>query len=162
MYVVRVDNQRRLVLEASLLESTLGLKVSPGQPVHLWALTGGAGQLQMLGQENELTKMRQQYDALVMKDLPKWDSSGDENTDVLRKLIALLPVTVCAEKNRRKLRITLPPEAVNLDLVKTKDWIVVVAFGEILELWPKTTWRTASVIGDIREFTKRAKEALDL
>ena len=74
--VVRVDEQRRFELNPSLLESTLGLKVSPGQAVRLWALTGGGGQLQLLGQESELTKMRQQYDALVMKDPPQWDSSG--------------------------------------------------------------------------------------
>lgn len=160
--VVRVDEQRRFELNPSLLESTLGLKVSPGQAVRLWALTGGGGQLQLLGQESELTKMRQQYDALVMKDPPQWDSSGDENADVLRKLISLLPVIVCAEKNRPKLRITLPPEAVNLGLVKTDDWIVVLAFGEILELWLAPAWRTASSIGDIREFTKRVKELLDL
>jgi DNA-binding transcriptional regulator/RsmH inhibitor MraZ len=160
--VVRVDEQRRFEVEPSLLQSTLGLKIASGESVDLWALTGGCGQLQLLGQQNELVKMRQQYAALVTKDPPSWDSSGDENTDVLRKLIALIPVTVCAEKNRRKLRITLPTEAVNLDLVKTKDWIVVLAFGEILELWPKATWRTASTIGDVREFTNEVKEVLDL
>jgi hypothetical protein len=160
--IVRVDNQRRFELDPSLLQSTVGLKIASGHVVDLWALTGGGGQLQVLGQENELSKMRQQYEAQVTKDPPSLDVGGDENTAVLRRLASLLPIRFCAEKGRRKLRISLPPEAMHLDLMKPKDWIVVFSVGEILEFWSKTTWLTTSKIEDVREFTKQAKETLDL
>jgi hypothetical protein len=160
--VVRVDEQRRLELDPSLLQSALGVSVPSGQTVHLWAITGSEGQLQVLAQENELAKIRQAFDASVIKNPPSWDSGGDEYIEVIRKILALLPISVCAEKNRRKLRITLPTEVVDLGLVKTKDWIVVLAVGEIIELWPVATWRTASAIGDVRKFVKQAKEILEL
>jgi hypothetical protein len=140
----------------------LGLSVPSGQTVHLWAIAGSEGQLQVLAQQNDLAKIRQQFDALVIKNPPPWDSGSDDDTEVIRKLIALLPISVCAEKNRRKLRITLPAEGVNLGLVKTNDWIVVLAVGEIIELWPVAAWRTVSAIGDVRKFVRRAKEVLDL
>ncbi|MFZ0828442.1 MAG: hypothetical protein WAO02_13565 [Verrucomicrobiia bacterium] len=153
--VVYVDEQRRIEIDPSFIQSSLGVKLSPGESTSLWAFIGSGRQLQLLAPGSELAKIRDQYEAGAIGGQLPWDAGGDRTADIMRKLGSLLRITCSREPSRRKLRLTIPADAVDLELVEIKSPIVVFVSGQVFELWRPDAWRNACAISSLREFTKQ-------
>jgi len=158
-FVVKMDEQRRIEIERSLVEATLGVEFSKGETLRFWALIGARRQLQVLAPGNELAKTRDRIEAGSLDEHPTWDSAGDERTDLMRRMTSLIGISCACEPKRGKLRLTVDAEAEHLGLVQPRAEMVVFASGGILELWRHVAWVEYSTTLDPRELAARVKEA---
>ena len=157
-YMAQMDEQRRINIERATLESALGVTLSVGGTVRLWALIGAKRQLQILAPTNELAKARDRFENSSLIEPPMWDSAKDERTDLIRAITSLLGVSCACEAKRTKLRLTVDADAERLGLIQTRAQMVVFAAGEILELWRHETWVESFANINHRELGSRLKE----
>src|SRR4051812_13011096 len=108
-YVIKMDEQRRIEIERSVIESTFGVRLSGGETVRLWAFIGSHRQLQVLAPSNELAKVRERFDEGSLSEHP-WDSTGDEALELIRRVMSLIGISCACEPKRSKLRITVDAE----------------------------------------------------
>lgn len=158
-HVAKLDEQRRIYLDPSLIESTLGLVLSKGDSGRLWALIGARRQLQVLAPQNELARARDRLEDGSLFDNPTWDSSNDEGTGLIRRIISFVGISCAHEPKRNKLTLTVDAEAERLELIRRNAQIVVFASGKILELWRHDIWVENSITIDPRMLEAEVKAA---
>jgi hypothetical protein len=167
--MLSLDEQRRVMVERSLVENALKLGLGPGASADLWSLLGSEGQLQVLPPSSELARLRDEFDKGSAERGIPWDSASDHDTGVLRRLASFAKVTCHREPAGKKLRFTLSADATALFLPEilppeTKRLparVVVFVRGEVLEFWSFDLWKATNVIQDVREFTADAKSVLE-
>jgi hypothetical protein len=155
--VLRVDEQRRIEVSRDTFQS-LDIKIRKGQTIHVWALIGGSGQLQLLPPNSKLSKQRDRFGE---RRYPvDWDAAGDARTSTYRQLQSFMSVTCHARTQGTKVRITFPAEAVRVGLFRVPGTLVVATNGQIFEVWSNEKWEQSAKVSDLRGFTAAAEQAL--
>src|SRR6266478_3036229 len=131
-YIVKMDEQRRIEIERSVVESTLDVKLSIGETLRFWALIGLKRQLQLLAPSNEVARARDRLDDGSSNEYPTWDSATDQRTELLRTMSGLVGISCASEPKRSKFRLTVEADAERLGLIQVRSEMVVFVAGEIL------------------------------
>ena len=153
-----LDEQRRIDVGRELF-AMIGGEITKGETIEVWALIGGAGQLQLLPRDSRLSVLRDQFEKQTVD--TDWDAAGDEKVAIYTKLQSFLRVTCRARKSGLKIRITLPSEAVKFGYVVDRGTVSVVTNGRILEIWNSGLWQQGGKVSDLRSFTQAAEKALE-
>jgi DNA-binding transcriptional regulator/RsmH inhibitor MraZ len=156
-HVSKLDKQRRIDVPKEFLAS-IGVDVSKGKPIGLWALIGASGQLQLLPPNSRLSILRDDFENRSAS--IEWDAAGDENVLVYTQLQSFLRVT-CQPKTRVKVRLTFPSDAVKLGFLTHRGGVSVVTNGSVLQIWNKEIWQQVGKISDLRSFTEEVQNALE-
>jgi DNA-binding transcriptional regulator/RsmH inhibitor MraZ len=159
--VAWVGKDRRVVVKRDLVQAALGLKLRAGKTIDLWALVGANRQIQLLPPESDLARLRDSYKQLGTEKVMTWDASDHDKTATHRRLAGLFQITCRARRQSRNLRITLPPELVDLDLLRTKEALVLVVVGNVVELWRRDRWTEMAAIANLSEFTQDVREVME-
>jgi hypothetical protein len=160
--VAWIGKDRRVVVKRDLVEAALGLKLRAGKTIQLWALIGANRQIQLLSPEGELAKLRDSYEQLGAAKEIDWDASDDDTTIIHRRLAGFFRVTCRARRQSRNLRFTLPPEVIDLDLLRVKEALVLVVVGNVVELWCRDRWTEMGAVENLSQFTDQVREILEI
>jgi hypothetical protein len=148
-------------VERDLVEPALGLQLRAGKTIPLWALVGANRQIRLLPPESELAKLRDSYEQLVAEKQVAWDMSDDDKTAIHRRLAGFFQITCRARRQSRNLRLTLPPDVVDLDLLRTKEALVLLVVGGVVELWRRDRWTEMATIENLSEFARQVRDILE-
>jgi hypothetical protein len=159
--VAWVGKDRRVVVERDLVELALGLRLPAGKTIELWGLTGANRQIQLLPPESELAKLRDSYEQLVAEKDVAWDKSGDDKTAIHRRLAGFFRIKCRARRQGKNLRLTLPPDVVDLDLLRTQEALVLLVVGEVVELWRQDRSTEMAASENLSEFTRQVRDILE-
>jgi len=159
-YCKWVDEDRRITIDAGILESAFNIKLRSGQTIHLWAVLGATGQVQLLPPSSELAQQRESYSKVSSPQQLPWDASSGKKAGLFRQLSAISQVS-CHVRGK-KVRLTLPSDIVDLEILRCDEPLVVSRVGEVLELWRKDHWLSASAVADLKLLTRQARDALDV
>lgn len=158
--VAWVSKDRRVVIDLDTVQAALGLKLSPGESIDLWAITGSLKQIQILPPKSELAKSRASYEEAPKRELP-WNKSDGDEAEISRRLEDFYRIRCRARTQSRSCRLTLPREAIDLDLLRTNEALVLVIIGDVVELWRRDRWTEMAAIQDLDKFTERVRDMLD-
>jgi hypothetical protein len=158
--LVWIDDQRRIDVDREPVTAALSLRINTGETAYVWALPGSDDQLQLLPPESELSKLRSRLEDRSAKKDVSWDAGADVDIATYRQLVGFFRVACHARKSGKTLRLTLPSDAVDLRYFKPEEPLILFCAGELVELWPQDRWRQAIASRNLRDFTRRARRAL--
>lgn len=154
-----IDNQRRIDVDRDAIFPALNLAIRPGQTTHIWGVAGPQHQVQLLPVDSKLAKLRDRANERITR-IIGWDSSRSADVVTYRQMAAFLRITCRLRKSGKTARLTLPFEAVDLGYFKIGEPLVVFCIGNVVELWPSDSWRSANLIQDFKDLIRRAQRAL--
>jgi len=157
---VPVDQDRRIELKLSIVEGTLGAKLTPRQTIWFWGVVGNDGQIQLLPPDSELARLRDKFENVAAEEV-RWQDATDGRFETLRQLAAFLRVRCHRRERSKNVQISFPADAVHLEVMETKKRLVVVAKGAVLEFWRVDRWKKATTIINLSAFTDEVRRVLD-
>ena len=156
IHIVQLDEQRRFEI-ARLVLTPLHLDFSTGLTVHCWGLQGSSGQIQMLPATSALSQARDALDELVALRGITWEQANDRDLQILRRLSGLLRIGTRPRNQSVNVRVTLPSSLVQMKLFTPPEPIVVVALGEVVEIWRQERWRDETRVTNLRSMAEEVR-----
>jgi len=159
-FVLWMGKDRRIIGPSGPLAAALDLKLKPGDSVELWAFSGAWSQLQILPPSSELSKIRDAY-AAASKVTTRWDQMSGDKMMTRRKLDDFFRVTFRSRRQSSSLRLTLPYEVVDRDLLRTDESLVLEIADEGVELWRSDRWNDITRVDNVESLTEDANDLLE-
>ena len=117
------------------------LSLEPDIEKHVPVLMGNHKQLCVVRDEDRIRTLRDEL-TIDRIDWKSAEASSERAKDAFRLLASPIDVRVLSYTPRRSVRLSFPDEISKIGLLGSEQAVVVVVFGEFIEFWNPTGWRT--------------------